>query len=168
MNKYLYGFDLSMDCSGVTIFNLNNCQPVYIGSIKTNPKQTHGKRLKYIEDEVIKLTNKFEPEFIAIERGFSRFNTSTQVIYRVHGVINKFFHNVEQIYFPPKTIKETIIRGDATKKLIKEIIQVAYPNIEFNNDDESDSFAVALTYLIKNKYIEWDKNELVKQLKNKN
>jgi len=168
LGNYLYGFDLSMDCSGVTIFDLHNKQPVYVGSIKTNPKQTHGKRLKFIEDEVIKLTEQYPPEIIIIERGFSRFNTSTQVIYRTHGVINKYFHNIEQIYYPPKTIKETIIHGNATKKFVKDVIQIAYPNIEFKNEDESDSFAVALTYLIKNKYINWDKNHYKQILKTKN
>lgn len=157
-----------MDCSGVSIFDLETFAPVSINSIKTKKNQSYGVRLKYIEDEITKLTEKYPPSIIAIERGFSRFNTSTQVIYRVHGVVNKYFHNVQQIYYPPKTVKEAIIRGDATKKLIHDMICAAYPNVQFDNEDESDAFAVALCWLIKNDKIVWEKEKIKMKLKNRN
>lgn len=165
LSKYLYGFDLSMECTGLTIFNLESMQPVLVTSVSTShfkKKATHGQKLKYIEDELTKISEEYPPSIITIERGFSRFNTSTQVIYRVHGVINKLYHKHEQIYYPPKTVKEAICRGDATKKYVQDTIHKVYPSIEFDNEDESDSFAVALTYLIKNELIEWDKNKIKK------
>lgn len=159
-----------MENTGVTIFDLNTFKPVLITSISTShfkKSATHGQKLKYIEDELINISKDYHPKVICIERGFSRFNTSTQVIYRVHGVVNKLFHDYEQIYYPPKTVKEAICRGDATKKYVKETILKVFPGIEFNNEDESDSFAVALTYLIKNKYIEWDKDKIKKMFSNR-
>lgn len=146
-----------MENTGVTIFNLETKEPIYISSIPTNKKHTHGKRLYIIGQELIKLKDKYSPSIIAIERGFSRFNTSTQVIYRVHGLINYLFHDVDQVYYPPKKIKEAIVRGDASKKLVREKIEKKYPDVKFDDEDQSDSFAIALTYLIENKLIQWNK-----------
>jgi Holliday junction resolvasome RuvABC endonuclease subunit len=146
-----------MENTGVTIFNLETKQPLHILSIPTNKKHTHGKRLYIIGQELIKLKDKYPPSIIAIERGFSRFNTSTQVIYRVHGLVNYLFYDVEQIYYPPKKVKEAIIRGDATKKLVRHAIESKYPDVKFDDEDQSDSFAIGITYLIENKLIEWNK-----------
>lgn len=165
LKEYLYGLDLSMEQTGITIFDLETNLPIHISSIHTNKNQTHGKRLKVIEDGMIELVGKYQPKIISIERGFGRFNITTQVLYRVHGVINKFFHNYEQIYYPPKSVKEAILKGTATKKQIRAEIEKKYFGIVFENEDESDSFAVALTYLIKNEKIVWEKEN--KTLKKK-
>lgn len=154
-----------MECTGLTIFNLESLQPVLVTNVSTShfkKSATHGQKLKYIEDRLIEIIKDYQPQVVTIERGFSRFNTSTQVIYRVHGVVNKLFHNSEQIYYPPKTVKEAICRGDATKKYVQDTIHKMYPSIIFSNEDESDSFAVALTYLIKKSLIEWDKEKIKK------
>lgn len=151
--------------SGIVIFDLKTHKPVHISSIETNDKHTHGKRLYIIAQEILKLKDTYKPSVIVIERGFSRFNTSTQVVYRVHGLINYLFHDIEQIYYPPKTVKEAIIKGDASKKVVREMIERIYPDVKFDNEDQSDAFAVGLTYLIKNKLIEWSKSELVKKRK---
>ncbi|OMD76909.1 crossover junction endodeoxyribonuclease RuvC [Paenibacillus odorifer] len=163
MSRYLYGFDLSMECTGVTVFDLDSLLPVFVASVSTShfkKSATHGQKLKYIEDEIIKIGKQYPPKVVSIERGFSRFNVSTQVIYRVHGIINKLFYAHDQIYYPPKTVKEAICRGDATKKYVQSTIHRAYPEVVFKNEDESDSFAVALTYLIKNGLIQWKKTEI--------
>lgn len=155
--NFLYGLDLSMNNTGVTIFSLDTYEPIHICSIPTNDKEPHGKRLKYIADEINKLKEQYPPKIVAIERGFSRFNTSTQVIYRVHGLINYLFYDVEQVYYPPKKIKEAIIKGDATKLLVRKTIESKYTYVKFENEDESDSFSIALCYLISKGFIEWEK-----------
>jgi Holliday junction resolvasome RuvABC endonuclease subunit len=145
-----------MDNTGVTIFD-SEYKPIHISSIQTNKKHTHGKRLYIIAQELLSLKDKYPPSVVVIERGFSRFNTSTQVIYRVHGLINYLFHDVEQIYYPPKKIKEAIIKGDASKKVVRQVIENHYPEVVFENEDQSDSFAIGITYLIENKLIKWNK-----------
>lgn len=159
---YLWAFDLSMSNTGIVIFDLHTYQPVHIASIKTNDKHSHGKRLYHIAKEIHRLKEKYPVSIVAIERGFSRHNTSTQVTYRVHGLINYLFHETEQIYYPPKTVKEVIVRGDATKEFVRQIIESHYPSVKFENEDESDAFAVGLCWLIKNGKIKWEK-----RLKNK-
>lgn len=170
VNRYLYGLDLSMECVGVTVFDLDSLEPVLVTSISTShfkKSATHGQKLKYIEDEVIKIGKQYSPTIITLERGFSRFPTSTQVTFRVHGVINKLFHQFEQIYYPPKSVKSEICKGDATKKDVRDTIEKVYPDVVFSNEDESDSFAVALTYLIKNSLIQWEKPAAVKKPRKK-
>lgn len=158
-----------MTCSGVTIFDLFG-NSVYIGHVTTEHLKTkknfeYGERLKHVADFLLELKEKYPPEKVCIERTFNRFNISTAVLYRVHGVAHYIFQDVEQIYYAPKEIKATILNGKATKKQIQDEIKRRYPNIKFNeiklkkdkkkeeSKDESDSFAIGLTYFIKNKII---------------
>lgn len=166
MAKYVYGLDLSLACTGVTIYDLDSKDYVYIGSFNTEKiKKQKGLyhnaiKLKAIADYFNELRINYPPHLVTMERGFSRFPTATQVIYRVHGLVNYLFHDVEQIYYPPKTVKEAIYKGDATKKQVQEIIIKKYDYLVFDNEDESDSFAVVLTYLIKNDLIVFEKPEV--------
>lgn len=159
MENYIYAFDLSMACTGIVIFD-KEVNPVFIGNIQTKDKDSHGIRLKQIADFILELRTKFPTNKIVLERGFSRFNISTQVIYRVHGLVNYLFSDCEQIYYPPKQIKAAILDGKASKKEIQDAIKVKYPTVQFNciklkkskgkeeSKDESDAFATGLTYFI--------------------
>jgi len=162
--NYIHAYDLSMESTGFCIFD-ENMNPVLIDSIPTKKSQSHGKRLKVIATKMAELKTNYPTKTIVIERGFSRFNMATQVIYRVHGCCNLIFHDCEQIYYPPKTVKEAILKGDATKKQVQEEIKKRYPDVVFKNDDESDAFAVCLTYFIKSGKLEWIKDVVVKEKK---
>lgn len=171
---YVWGLDLSLANTGVTIYDTELQDFVYIGSIDTDFIRSrkankhlylNGIKLKHVYDEMTALKEKYPPHVVVIERGFSRFNNATQVIYRVHGIVNLLFHDTPQIYYPPKTVKEAILKGDATKKQLQQAINTKYNDIKFENEDESDSFAVCLTYLIKEGLLEWDKPELPKKRK---
>lgn len=146
-----------MECTGVTVFDLGTLLPIHIDSISTNSKYTHGKRLYEIAKFIHEIKERYPPESISIERGFTRHNTSTQVIYRVHGLVNYLFHDIEQYYYSPKEVKEVVDSGDATKRLVQEIIKYKFPQIKFKNEDESDSFAVGLCHMVKNGLLRWEK-----------
>ena len=154
---YLYAFDLGMSSPGMTIFDLKTHEPIMITSIKTNDKETHGQRLFAIKMHFAKSIKKYPPSEIAIERGFSQHNTSTQVTFRVHGVVNEMFKSIPQFYYPPTTVKKSILTGNATKEAIRKEIEKKYPDIKFKNEDESDSFAVGLCHLIKKHEMKWEK-----------
>lgn len=161
--------DLSLANTGITVYDADKQEILYIGSINTEKiKKKKGLyhnaiKLKHIFDEMKELKIKYQPQVVVIERGFARFNTATQVIYRVHGIANLLFHDIDQIYYPPKTVKEAILKGTATKKELQQAISIKYNDITFSNEDESDSFAVLLTYLIKEGLIEWEKPALPKK-----
>lgn len=156
MDDFVYAFDLSMASSGVVIFD-NKGNVKHITSIPTKDKDEHGVRLKTIADVILKLRDKYPTKTIIVERGFSRFPLATQAIYKVHGIICYLFADCEQIYYPPKKVKEVIVSGKATKKQVQEKINKIYIDIDFKNEDESDAFAVGLTYFIKNNIIDWNK-----------
>lgn len=169
MSNFLWGLDLSLTCTGVTIYDLSEGKSVYIGSFNTEKIKKkkdlyhNAIKIKHIYDWLEELKEKYPPKIVAIERGISRFNTSTQVIYRVHGIVNYMFWNIPQFYYPPKTVKEAILKGDATKAQVQEAIKAKYNHITFANEDESDSFAVVLTYLIKEEFMAWEKPEVKKK-----
>lgn len=163
MSNFIYGLDLSLSCTGITIYDLDKKEFVYIGSFNTEKIKKkkdlyhNAIKLKQIYDWLEELKVKYPPSIVVIERGLSRFNTATQVIYRVHGITNLLFWNLPQIYYPPKTVKEAIYKGTATKAEVQRVIKNNYIDIEFANEDESDSFAVVLTYLIKHDLVEFEK-----------
>lgn len=163
MGNYIYGLDLSLSCTGCTIYDLEKQEFVFIGSVNTDKikkkkDQYHNAiKLKEIYNWLNELKESYPPSIVTIERGFSRFNPATQTIYRVHGITNLLFSDVNQIYYPPKTVKEAIYKGNATKAQVQKVIKNNFVDIEFANEDESDSFAVVLTYLIKNSLIEFEK-----------
>lgn len=167
--KYLWALDISLSCTGIAIYDLGTDKFVLVDSIPTDKVKSKKDRyhnalkLKHIEEKIINLAIDFPPSLLVMERGFSRFPTSTQVIFRTHGLINYLFHEVNQLYFPPKTIKEAILKGNATKKEVREAIEKTYDYIDFKNEDESDAVSIGLCYLIKNELINWVKPEVPKK-----
>lgn len=154
--KYLWGLDLSMSNSGIVIFNIDTFEPVHITSIKTNDKQEHGERLHTQREFVKELINKYPPYEVAIEKGFTRFNNATQTIYRVVGVFNEILHKYNQYYYAATTIKKLVGgNGKASKELVQKSILKKYPNIEFDNEDQSDAFGVCISHLIKKYKMKW-------------
>lgn len=177
--RYLYGLDLSLKNTGIAIYDLVDKEFVLVDSFNTEGiKQTN----KYFKDSEFKdtmtlaefkelflnalklyklekwlceLAEKYPPKYISIERGFSRFNTETQVLFRVHGVVNRLFYDVPQYYYPPKKIKAMIVSGNASKDLLRKTIKSKLPNVIMKNEDESDAVGIALTYLIENELIDW-------------
>jgi Holliday junction resolvasome RuvABC endonuclease subunit len=165
--KYLHAWDLSLKCPAVTIFDLGTFEPVCIQHYLVKGKHTHGKRLYELYQAALALQTTYPPTACAVERGFSRFNTETQVLYRVHGIFNMAYKDVPQFYYPPKTVKAALLDGDATKKQVQEAIKKHYSNIEFADgdpgEDESDSCAVGVTHMIQHYNMPWEKPEKVKK-----
>lgn len=164
--KYLYGLDISLKDTGVAIYNLHTKEFVYIGSFNTEKiyatKENKGLhlnalKLKHIVDWMKEIIRKYPPDIVSIERMFSRFPMETQAIAKATGVIQCLLWNKPQHLYPPKSVKLAIIKGDASKELVKTEIQKRYPNLIMQNDDESDAVAVALCFLIEKGLIEWEK-----------
>lgn len=161
-HRYLWGLDLSLTCTGVTIYDLDDKVFVLVDSFNTEDIKTQKNRyhnalkLKEKADWLIDLKEKYPPYFIGIERGFSQYNNTTQTIFRVHGVVNYLFHDCPQEYYPPKSVKEALVHGNATKEDVLITINQRYDFV-FKNEDESDSFAVVITAMIKNGIMEWEK-----------
>jgi len=148
--KYIYAFDLSLNCCGISIFD-NDGTIVKILSIETKSEKEHSGKLKIIADHLKELKREYEPSKAIFEKGFSRFAASTQAIFKTVGLVQYLFYDVEQLFYSPASVKKVVGgRGNMKKEELQKIILKKYPSLRFDNFDQSDSVAVGLTYFIKN------------------
>lgn len=136
------GLDLSMSKTGVAVFENGKLKST--GILKPKLKWTHGQKLKYYFDEFNRIKDVISPDFVAIEMGISRFNKSTQVIFRVHGVANLVFQEYTEIN--TSNVKKIITgKGNADKQMmidgVKRIFDVDV------SEDEADAIGVALCFI---------------------
>lgn len=148
MLKYIWAFDLSMSNSGIAIFTEGG-MPICIFSISTSPKSEHKDRLKAIGDKLLSMKEIYPPKIALFEKGFSRFNVSTQTIFMVQGLVQYLFSECEQRFYPPSTVKK-LVTGDgrADKQLVKVMVESRFGNIHIENYDQSDSLAVGVCYFL--------------------
>jgi Holliday junction resolvasome RuvABC endonuclease subunit len=145
--KYLFALDLSLSNTGVSIFSNDGCH-VLTKSIDTKSGKDHQMKLKIIGDGLLELRKKYVPEIVIIEKGFTRFNLSTQALYKCAGLAQYLFYDVEQVFLAATTIKKEITgKGNAKKDEVRDCIVRMYPTVSFENYDQSDSYAIAVTYL---------------------
>jgi Holliday junction resolvasome RuvABC endonuclease subunit len=148
--KYVWGLDLSLSNSGISVFTIDG-QFVYVTSIDTSKiKKNHAGKLSKIGEEILILKEKYYPEITIYERGFSRFNNSTQAVFKVFGVVQYLLSDTEQIEYPSTIIKKTVGgMGNMKKDDLRNVIIKKYGHIGFDNLDQSDSFAIAVCYFMK-------------------
>ena len=144
---FLCALDLSLSNTGISIFT-NDGRFVECLSIDTKAGKTTAQKLKIIGDRLLSLNNDYDFDVIIMEQGFSRWNISTQMLYRVHGLAQYIFNDVEQVYLAATTIKKEITgKGNAKKEQVRDAILDIYPDVNFMDLDQSDSYAIAITYL---------------------
>lgn len=147
--KYVYALDLSLNSTGVALFTTDG-KFIKTLTIDTRKEKETKLKLKKIGDTFLELIKEYEPQTVVIEQGFSRFNKSTQAIFRVHGITNYLFWKYPQVYYPSSSIKKIITgKGNVNKQVLQEALLLEHPGIIFGNNDESDAFAVGKTYFIK-------------------
>lgn len=146
--EYIIALDLSLSSTGVSIFNQDGRIQKII-TIETDSKSETQFRLKKLGKELLKIKKEFSPIKIIIESGFTRFNISTQMLFRCHGVAQYIFSDIEQIYYYPMTIRKIVCgKGNVDKKTLQNFILNKYKNVKFKNMDESDSFGIGLAYFM--------------------
>jgi Holliday junction resolvasome RuvABC endonuclease subunit len=149
METYVYALDLSLNSTGVCIFS-NDGKFVKAFTIDTKSENETKLKLQIIGNELKKIAKEYAPEILVIEQGFTRYNQSTQMIFRVHGLVNYLFAEYEQTYYPASSVKKIVGgKGNMTKEEIYWVIKEKYPKIKLQNYDESDAFSVGLTFFIK-------------------
>lgn len=174
---FLYGLDISLNNTGVAIFDLETREFVHISSFNTeNIKAT--KEYKGLEISALKihkirewfenLIKEFPPYYLAIEqmvkveREHGVNINEIKGIAKATGVIQEAVWNKPQTFYYPSTVKSAIIKGSASKEVVRSEILKRYPHLVFKNLDESDATAVALTKLIEVGIVQWEKPVEVK------
>lgn len=151
--KYIISFDLSLNSSGYSIFT-DKYKFVENGTIDTNDEKELQLKLKIIGDRIKDIREQYYITYVLFERGFSRFNAVTQKLFRVVGLVNYLFYDVEQIYIPAKTVRKILCgNGNIKKEDFFMYIKDRYKKIKFKNNDEADAYALAKSYFIDKKFI---------------
>lgn len=157
-NVKILGLDLSMSCAGFAVIEIDNGKPILIHTchVKTNAKQTHGQRLIQIADYLRKLVEVYGVfNFVAREKGFSRFANTTQTLFKVVGVSDlelarEGYTRIKDI--APTTVKKAVAgNGKASKEDVESGVRTwlgLSSEFKFTTNDESDAVAVALTLAV--------------------
>ena len=144
--KYIWGCDLSLSNTGIAIFDEQG-NPVKVFSVKTTSKDNYGVRLKIIAKILQRYKKLYPPKEMIIENAFTRFNKATQVLYRVRGLVEYLFWDIPQTCLAPTTMKKILTgSGKAEKSDVENSIRKLYPDIEIENDDQSDALGLVTTY----------------------
>jgi crossover junction endodeoxyribonuclease RuvC len=126
---------------------------IAVTHVKTNAKESHGKRLDVIDKAITVMYEAYQP-FAAVirERGFSQHAATTQALFKVVGVSELNLRDHTIIEIPPTTVKK-ILTGDgkadklAVAVAVRRLLKLP-DDFVFKTDDESDACAVILAYLI--------------------
>lgn len=146
---YVYALDISLSRTGVAIFTNNEILVECFSIDTTKEKDIRGK-LVMIANAYLEIIKKYPPSVVVMEQGFTKYNTSTQMIFRCFGITNYIFAKYEQITIPSTTIKKIVTgHGNAKKEEVRDYVSNIYPEIIINNLDESDSVATGIAYFRK-------------------
>lgn len=144
--EYIYTLDLALNSTGVCIFT-DDGKFVKAITIDTHAEKETPLKLRIIGDKFDMIMKEYTPKEVIIEKGFSRYNLSTQQVFRVHGLVNYLFSEYPQTYIAASTIKKDVAgKGNVSKDVVKTAIEKKYKKIKFNNMDESDAFALGVSY----------------------
>ncbi len=159
MDKIL-ALDLSLASTGYAVLKVvdHKVEVITVGHInnKKHSRKPHGFRLYQIFVSLKDVIEEHKPTLIVKEMGFSKGHKSTQALFKVAGVVDllthgKGFATIEEV--APLTVKAYVgghgkaSKEEVEKGLSKYLVEVP----EFQNDDESDSIAVGVAWLMKNK-----------------
>lgn len=141
----IIAFDLSLSNTGYSIFE-DDGKFIRTGYIETNKDEITPQRLRKISKEMKKL-RKIKPSKIIIEKGFFRYAGSSEQIWRVHGITNLIFYDIEQIEIHATSVRKLVAgRGNMKKEEMRDFISRKYPHVVFENLDEVDSFALGIAH----------------------
>lgn len=148
--------DLSLSQPGFAVLGITDeGKPILLEKsfVKTNAKHSHGRRLCDIEYEIKRLLIEYMPEHIVREKGFSRFPTVTQTLFKVVGISDKMAYLLadKEVHEIAVTSVKKLVTGngkaskDEVERAVRETLQIEKPDY-FANDDESDAVAVGIAY----------------------
>ncbi|MGM0846951.1 MAG: crossover junction endodeoxyribonuclease RuvC [Bacillota bacterium] len=169
-SSFYLGCDVSLRGSGFAIIGLKNRSPFYVKSttIRTDNKMTNGEALYKIASELQEFIKGYTFESVIREKGFTRFNISTQQIFMSLGLVHYILHEHDLFEVSPTTIKKVIGGHGACEKreVLNEACRLLNIPVETFEipptgrrkktiylEDESDACGAVLTHLIQKKII---------------
>jgi crossover junction endodeoxyribonuclease RuvC len=121
------------------------------GAIETNKDEEIGQRLCLINEELIKIFDKYRPDDIAIEELFFAANVTTGLkVAAARGValMRATYYNGRVYNYKPNHIKIAITGGCKAKKkeMQSSVAKILNVTEKIRPDDAADALAIALTH----------------------
>jgi Holliday junction resolvasome, endonuclease subunit len=159
----ILALDLSLTCTGYSVLEVVNGSVTLLekGHIPTKSKECMGSRLERITLILGEVLNRYDSSISEVVREASFSNgriKATQSIFMVNGAITLDLYRygyptIHEVY--NTTIKKTIGgTGKSTKEMVQQGLEKYVGEHVYKKEDESDSVAVGLTWLIQQKLIE--------------
>lgn len=150
------GIDPGYERLGVAVVEKNGKERlIYSDCIVTPSKANFEKRLFIIGKEIKRVIKKYEPDALAIERGFFNTNQKTAMgVSEARGVVvyESASKKIPVFNYAPLQIKIAVTGyGKSDKKQVAEMIKrLIEVKKEIKYDDEFDAIAVCITHLAQN------------------
>lgn len=158
----LLALDLSLNSTGYAVIDwdtsVQKATVLELGHID-NKKQgrlkwSHGQKLTRIESIINSVIENHSIHLVVREKGVTRFNKATQVIFRVVGVTDLLIWKQLETTVNEVGITEAkkLITGNggAEKTEVADAVQNYLKKpVEFTVDDESDAVAIGVAYCLK-------------------
>jgi crossover junction endodeoxyribonuclease RuvC len=158
--SFVLAFDPSLNATGYAVLDIRGKRPklAEVGHVKGRnaslASEPTSVKLALIAAKTKELVAKYHPlhKKVFLERGFTKFNNSTQATFRARGALESELVGYEVIELPPTTVKKIISDyGLAHKQNVAECV-ADYLNVPvetFETEDESDAAAVAVAGWLK-------------------
>lgn len=153
-NTWQYFLDVSTSNTGLTMIQGDRCIITSlpfskIPRVSSQKDEKLVEKFRGIEKMLNALTKKYPPSHTIVMEGIfinRSFVNSSEILLKFHGFLIHYFLNHELRYIPPSNIKKALTgKGNAKKEIVQEKILERWP-IEFMNTDQSDAFAVYITW----------------------
>lgn len=157
----LLAMDLSLSCPAFAVVEVLDgvIEIHHLSHLRTKAGKTHGYRLFEIYNRMVDIYIQFpDIQEVVRERGFSKFPSTTQALFKVVGTsdICAYKHGFPTVHeITPLEVKKLVTgNGKSDKDKVAKALKTVY-GIEnkFKTDDESDAVAVAIAYFIKKKLL---------------
>lgn len=144
--EYIMALDTSLSNTGIAIFNTKK-EPILITSIMTDSSESFSIRLHTIADGILNIAEKYSVKSVIAEKGFFRYVKSSNTLNRLLGAIIYVLEEYDIEFIASSSIKKCLTgRGNANKQEVQDAILRIYPDIIFENFDESDAVGVMISY----------------------
>ena len=120
-------------------------------------KKPHGQRLAENAQELRSYMDSDMELVFVRERGFHKHAAETEVIFKMVGVADLYAWHYQKVFeeIPPTVIKQVLTGNQkATKEEVAEALEHYVGKQDYAFDDESDSVAVGICWLIQHGYLD--------------
>ncbi len=150
----LISIDLSKTCPGISIYNLEENNFLFLDSFKGNNKLTNHERNLEILYWILEIISKYRPYKAIIESPFISTFTIKSVgpLMKLHGIVDHFlFENGLEIYeISPTSSRSYLKIKPNTKEEAFKFVKSNYPILELEtfkkDNDKSDAVVLALNF----------------------